>query len=425
MKIFHKCCCGMDVHQATITANLRRTGVKGQKDLNEVRVFGTMTRDILALGDWLKEAGCTIIAMESTGVFWKPIFNILGADFKVILANARHVKAIPGKKTDNKDARRIGELLQHDLLKGSFIPPQPIRELRDLTRQRRRLIQNKSRVVNRIHKVLQDANIKLTTVISDIMGKSGMEMIDRLINGETNEVQIAECARGRMKSKKEQIAYALEGKVTPHHRFMLTQQREEIRFLDGMINKFDQQVDEHIQAQGENFAQLIPLLTTMKGVDKRSAEDVLAEIGADMDQFPDEYQLSSWAGMCPGNNETGGKRKSGKTTKGSKWLKAALGEMAWAASRTKGTYLSVHYKRIARRRGKKRAIIAVGHTMLVMIYHMIKNRLPYNELGDEYFNKMDKEKLTKTMVKRLEKLGYKVALTKESTDEEKVEKKAA
>lgn len=201
MKIIHKCCCGMDVHQATIKANLRRIDLKGQEDLNEVRVFGTMTRDILALGDWLKEAGCTVIAMESTGVFWKPIFNILGTEFKVILANARHVKALPGDKTDHKDARRIGELLQHNLLKASFIPPQPIRELRDLTRQRRRLIQDKSRVVNRIHKVLQDANIKLTTVVSDIMGKSGMEMIDRLINGETNTVQIAECARGRRENE--------------------------------------------------------------------------------------------------------------------------------------------------------------------------------------------------------------------------------
>lgn len=227
-----------------------------------------------------------------------------------------------------------------------------------------------------------------------------------------------------MKSKKEQIIYALEGKVTPHHRFMLTQQRDEIRFLDDMIKRFDQQIEGHIKAQGEDFAQLIPLLTTLKGVDKRSSEEVLSEIGADMEQFPDEYELSSWAGISPGNNETGGKRKSGKTKKGSKWLKATLSEMAWAASRTKDTYLSAHYKRIARRRGKKRAIIAVGHTILVIIYHMIKNRLPYNELGDEYFNKMDKEKLTKMMVKRLEKLGYKVALTKDETDETKKNEEA-
>lgn len=417
MKIFHKCCCGMDVHEASITANLRRTGVKGKKDLDEVRTFGTMTRDLLALADWLKEAGCKIIGMESTGVFWKPIFNVLGSDFKVILANARHVKAIPGDKTDHKDARWITELLQHGLLKASFIPPQPIRELRDLTRHRRRLIQDKSRVVNRIHKVLQDANIKLTTVISDIMGKSGLDMIDRLINGEADVVQIAECARGRMKVKKEQLRYALEGKVTSHHRFMLTQQREEIRFFDKMIEKFDQRIDEHIKAQGEEFVELISLQATVPGVDKRAAEEVLAEIGADMSQFPDEEQLSSWAGICPGNNQTGGKRKNGRTTKGSKWLKATLGEIAWAASHTKRTYLSAHYKRIVRRRGKKRAIIAVGHTMLVIIYHIIKNKLPYNELGDEYFNKMDKEKLAQAMVKRLEKLGYNVELAK--VEEEK------
>lgn len=412
MKIFHKCCCGMDVHQATVKVNLRRNGVKGKKDLNEVRTYGTMTSDLLALGDWLKEAGCTIIAMESTGVFWKPIFNVLGSDFEIILVNARHIKALPGKKTDNRDARRIAELLQHDLLKGSFIPPQPIRELRDLTRQRRVLIQQKTSVINRIHKILQDANVKLTSVVADIMGKSGQEMIKMIVNGEKDAAKIAECARGRMKSKKEQLVYALEGRVTSHHRFMLTQYLEQIRFLEGMIETFNKQIDEHIKAQGEDFAGLIPLLTTMSGVDKRSAEEVLGEIGADMNQFPDEHNLSSWAGMCPGNNETGGKRKSGKTTKGSKWLRATLGEIAWAASRTKGTYLTVHYKRIARRRGKKKAIVAVGHTMLVIIYHMIKNRLPYNELGDEYFNKMDKEKFTNNMVKRIEKLGYKVQLTK-------------
>ncbi len=419
MKIFYKCCCGMDVHRSIIKANLRRHGVKGKKDLDEVRTFGTMTRDLLALLDWLKEAGCTHIGMESTGVFWKPIFNVLGADFDIILVNARHYRAIPGHKTDAKDCRWLGELLQHGLLKASFIPPQPIRELRDLTRQRRRFIQDKASGVNRIHKVLQDANIKLSSVITDIMGKSGLEMLERLIKGETNAVQIAECARGKMKSKKEQLVYALEGKVTSHHRFMLSKHMKQIQFLEEMVEEFDQRVDEHVKAQGEDFAELIPLLITKPGVEKRSAEEVLAEIGADMNQFPNEDHLSSWAGMCPGNNETGGKRKSGKTTKGSRWLRATLGEIAWAASRTKGTYLSAHYKRIARRRGKKKAIVALGHTMLVIMYHIIKQRLPYNELGDDYFNKIDKEKLTKNMVKRLEKLGYEVQLTK------KEEKKAA
>lgn len=416
MEIYYKCCCGMDVHRSIIKANLRRNGVKGKKNLDEVRVFGTMTRDLLTLGDWLKEAGCTIIAMESTGVFWKPIFNVLGSDFEIILVNARHYRAVPGHKTDAKDCRWLAQLLQHGLLKGSFIPPQPIRELRDLTRQRRRLIQERSSVVNRIHKILQDANIKLSSVITDIMGKSGLEMLEQLVKGETDAAKIAECARGKMKSKKGQLVYALEGKFTPHHRFMITQHMKQIRFLEEMIEEFDKQVDEHINAQGEDFSGLIPILITKPGVEKRSAEDVLAEIGADMNQFPNEDNISSWAGICPGNNETGGKRISGKTTKGNKWLRAILGEIAWAASRTKGTYLSAHYKRIARRRGKKRAIVALGHTMLVIIYHMIKHRLPYNELGEDYFNKIDKEKLTKTMVKRLEKLGYEVKLTKKEEE---------
>lgn len=411
LKVFYKCCCGIDVHRSIIKANLRRVGVKGKNNLNEVRKFGTMTRDLLALADWLKEAGCTHIAIESTGVFWKPVFNILDAYFEVILVNARHYRGVPGHKTDAKDCCWLGELLQHGLLKASFIPPQPIRELRDLTRQRRKLIEDKSSVINRIHKVLQDANIKLSSVITDIMGKSGVDMLERLIKGETDAVEIAECARGKMKAKKEQLVYALEGRVTENNRFLLSQHFKQIKFLEEMIEEFDKQIDKHIKAQGEDFCQLVEIVTTLRGTDRRSTEDVLAEIGVDMNQFPTDENLSSWAGICPGNNETGGKRKSGKTTKGSKWLRAALGEMAWAASRTKGTYLSAHYKRIARRRGKKRAIIALAHTMLVIIYHMIKNRLPYNELGDDYFNKMDKEKLKNNMVKRLEKLGYKVDLT--------------
>lgn len=416
MKVFYNCCCGMDVHRSVIKANLRRTGVKGHPDLDEVRKFGTMTRDLLALGDWLKEAGCTHVAMESTGVFWKPVFNVLGSDFDIILVNARHYKSVPGHKTDARDCRWIGELLQHGLLKASFIPPQPIRELRDLTRHRRRLVQEKSSVVNRIHKTLQDANVKLSSVITDIMGKSGQEMLVQLIQGEVDAAKIAECARGRMKSKKEELVFALEGKVTAHHRFMFSKHLKQIRFLEELIEEFDQQVEAHVKSQGEDFFTLIPLLATIPGVDTRTAEEVLAEIGADMNQFPNEDHLSSWAGVCPGNNETAGKRKSGKTTKGSHWLRATLGEIAWAASRTKRTYLSIHYKRIARRRNKKKAIVALGHKMLVIMYHMIKNRLPYKELGDTHFDNMDKEKLKKRMVKQLERLGYKVELIKKEEE---------
>jgi transposase len=374
MKIFYNCCCGMDVHRSVIKANLRRTRVKGKPDLDEVRKFGTMTGDLLLLGDWLKEAGCTHVAMESTGVFWKPVFNVLGSDFEIILVNARHYRSVPGHKTDAKDCRWIGELLQHGLLKASFIPPQPIRELRDLTRHRRRLVQDKSSVVNRIHKILQDANVKLSSVITDIMGKSGQEMLKQIIQGERDGAKIAECARGKMKSKKEALVRALESNVTSHHRFMLSEHFKQIRFLEEMIEEFNQQIETHVKSQGEDFFNLILLLITIPGVDKHSAAEILAEIGANMGQFATEDHLSSWAGMCPGNNETGGKRKSGKTTKGSIWLRSSLGEIAWAASRTKNSYLAAKYKRIALRRGKKRVIVAVGHTILVSIYHMIKHR---------------------------------------------------
>ncbi|HLP60464.1 MAG TPA: IS110 family transposase [Candidatus Deferrimicrobium sp.] len=411
MKKFYNCCCGMDVHQATIKANLRRYRVMGQADIDEVQTFGTMTQDLQKLKTWLKEAGCSHIAMESTGVFWKPIFNVLGADFEIILVNARHYKAVPGRKTDVEDCQWLAELLQHGLLKGSFIPPQPIRELRDLTRERRNLVEEKTSVVNRIHKVLQDANIKLTTVITDIMGKSGLEMLERLVEGKADTDQIADCARGKMKSKKNQLKDALCGEFTTHHRFLLSHYLDQIRFIEKSIEKLNQHIQAHIEAQGKNVSELIPLMTTIRGVNTQSAQEVLAEIGADMNQFPSADHLSSWAGICPGNNETGGKRKNGKTTKGCRWLRATLGEMAWAASRTKGTYLSAQYRRIARRRGKKKAVVAVGHTMLVIIYHMIKHRLSYNELGEDYFNRVDKERLKKVMIKRLEKLGYDVELT--------------
>ena len=410
MKLFHKCCCGIDVHRSFLVANVRRHGIRGKKNLNEVRRFGTMTRDLLELGDWLREAGCTHIAIESTGVFWKPIFNVLGDEFEIILVNARHYKSLPGRKTDVKDCEWLCELLQHGLLKASFIPPQPIRQLRDLTRQRRQLVGEKTSVVNRIHKVYQDANVKLSSVISDIMGKSGQDMLELIIKGETGVEKLVECARGKMKAKKNELALALEARITPHHRFVLSKHLKQLRFLDELIDEFDRQIDKHIKSGGEDFFALIPLLSTIPGVDERSAQEVLAEIGADMNQFPNEEHLSSWAGVSPGSNVTGGKRKSGKTTKGCSWLRATLGEIAWAASITKGSYLSAHYKRLCRRIGKKKAIVAVAHTMLVMIYHMIKHRLPYKELGDEYFNKMDKEKIKNSMIKRLEKLGYKVLI---------------
>ena len=416
MRLLHHCCCGIDVHRSFLSANLRRYGEKGKKSLNEVRTFGTMTHELLSLKDWLKEAGCTHISIESTGVFWKPIFNILGNEFKVILVNSRHVKALPGRKTDVKDCQWLCELLQHGLLKASFIPPEHIRQLRDLTRQRKQLIRAKASMVNRVHKVLQDANIKLSSVITDIMGKSGQEMLNLIIQGETDVDKLVECARGRMRIKKKEISLALEGRLTKHHRFMLSHHMKQISFQEELIEEFNQQINEHIKSIGDDFFKLIALLQTIPGIDKKASEDILAEIGTDMNQFPSAEHLSSWAGVCPGNNETGGKRKSGKTTKGSRWLRAVLGETAWAASRTKETYLSAHYRRIARKRGIKRAIVATGHTMLVIIYHIIKNRRTYIDLGHEHFNTIDKAIYANKMVKRLQKLGYKVELTEKEEE---------
>ena len=416
MSVFNHCCCGIDVHLSSIKANLKREGVNGEVDMDEIRKFGTMTRDLLALADWLKEAGCTIVAIESTGVLWKPVFNILEPDFEVMLINPKHYKSLPGQKTDAKDCRWLCTLLQLGLLKPSFIAPQAVREARDLTRHRRRLVEEKTRFINRIHKVLQDGNIKLSSVISDIMGKSGIEMLKMIIKGEADAASIAQCARGRMKVKIEQLIQALNGRVTEHHRFMLTELLDQISILEKKIELFDARIAEHFKKQGEEVVQLITLLKTLPGVDKESASEILAEIGWNMNQFPTEEDLSSWAGMCPGNNETGGKRKKAKRTNGSKWLQATLGEIAWAASRTKKTYLKAQYRRLSRRMIKQKAIVAVGHTMLVMIYNMIKYRLPYKELGEEYFIQTDKEKLTRMMVHRLEKFGYTVHLIKKEED---------
>ena len=396
------------MHKDQITVNLLRRGVEGKKDLDEIRLFGTMTQELLKLSDWLKETGCTHLAMESTGVYWKPVFNILESDCEVILVNARHIKNVPGRKTDIKDCQWIAQLLQHGLLSGSFIPPKPIRELRDLTRQRRKLIYERSSVVQRIQKVLEDANIKLASVATDIMGKSGQDILSAIVSGEDDPNKLTNLARGRLKSKKESLVASLEGNVTEHHRFLLKQHLRQIKFLNTLIGEFD----ERIEKQVHPFFDYIPLLDTIPGVNQKTAEEIMAELGVDMNQFPSHKHLSSWAGICPGNNESAGKHKSGKTTKGSKWLKASLTEAAWAAGRTKGTYMRSQYRRLASRRGKKRALVAVGHTILIIAYHIMKERKPYFELGEDFFEKLNTDRLKHYHAKRLESLGYSVKLTK-------------
>ncbi len=406
MEPIYTSCCGLDVHSRNLQACVRRTGKDGRIH-QEVRSFGTMTRDILALADWLSSEAVTHVAMESTGVYWKPIYNLLEGRFTILLVNARHIKNVPGRKTDVQDCQWLAQLLQCGLLKGSFIPQRPQRELRDLTRHRAQLINEKSAVVNRVHKVLEDANIKLGTVASDILGKSGRDMLRALIQGEKDPGEMAELARRKLRGKIPQLGLALEGQVTDHHRFLLSKLMDHLEYLEGQIERFSQRIEE---VSGP-FEEAIQEVAHLPGLERRSAENVMAEIGSNMGQFPSEDHLSSWAGMGPGNNESAGQKKSGKTTKGSRWLRTALTQAAWAASKKKGSYFQAQYRRLAGRRGKKRAWIAVGHSLLVVIYHMLKDRTGYKELGADYFDNLNSKRLVPYLVKRLQNIGYEVTLT--------------
>jgi len=405
MEVIFGRCCGLDVHSKTVVACRRIMDAKGKLQ-KKVRTFSTMTADLLKMSDWLAKEGVTHVAMESTGVYWKPVWNLLEDRFTILLVNARHIKQVPGRKTDVKDCEWIAQLLQHGLLRGSFVPPQPIRELRDLTRHRAKLIQQRTAVINRVHKVLEDANIKLGAVASNIMGVSGRAMLDALVSGEERPEKLADLARGRLRPKIPELRRALYGRVTEHHRFMMQRLDEQLRFLEAEIACFDA----HVEEMCRPFADEIERLDTIPGVDIRTAQNALAEIGPDMSQFPSDAHISSWAGICPGNNESAGKRKSGRTPKGNSWLGRALGESAWAASRTKDTYLAAQYRRIASRRGKKRAIVAVGHSILVAMYHILRDGVVYKELGPDHFDALNPQRLTRYLVRRLEKMGHKVTL---------------
>ncbi len=398
-------CAGIDVHKNNLVVCVRRCDRPG-KAREEVRTFSTMTHDLLALADWLAEHGVTHVAMESTGVYWKPVFNILGGSVSVILVNAEHIKQVPGRKTDVKDCQWIAQLLQHGLLRASFVPPQPIRELRDLTRQRTQLIQERSGAANRIQKVLEDANIKLAGVATDVLGASGRDMLEALIAGQTDPEKLADLARGRLREKIPALRLALRGRVTEHHRFLLRMHLDHITHLEGLIGRLGVRIEEALAP----FAEAEQRLQTIPGVSQRVAETVLAEIGTNMEQFPSAGHLAKWAGMCPGNHESAGKRRSGRTTKGDRWLKRILVQAAWAASHTKGTYLAAQYRRLCKRRGCKRALVAVGHTLLVIIYHMLKRGTTYAELGADFLDRLEPERLTRQLVKRLEALGHKVTL---------------
>jgi transposase len=406
MQIMHERCAGLDVHKKTVVACVVTPG--GQ----EIRTFSTMTVDLLGLSDWLLVCGCTHVAMESTGDYWKPVFNMLEGSFEVLLVNAQHVKAVPGRKTDVKDAAWLAELLQHGLLRASFIPPVAQRELRDLTRYRSTFIRERTTLVNRVQKLLEDANIKLAAVASDIMGVSGRAILAALLTGHADPQALADMAKGRLRSKRDQLAKALDGRVKAHHRFVLTELLCQIDSLDETIARFDTQ----IQEISTPFEAAIGLLDTIPGVARPTAEMIVAEIGTDMSRFPSADHLAAWAGVAPGNHESAGKRTSGKTRHGNRFLRTVLVQAAHAAARTKSTYLSAQYRRLATRRGKKRAIMAVAHSMLVMAYYMIQRQEPYREAGGDFFDRLQPEDTARRLVKRLEHLGYHVTLQNPSTD---------
>lgn len=406
METIHTSCAGLDVHKSTVMACVRRQ--RGPRRVEQqTRNFGTTTAALLELADWLAEEGVTHVAMESTGVYWKPIWNLLEGLFEMLLVNAQHIKQVPGRKTDVKDAEWIAQLLQHGLLRSSFVPETPQRQLRELTRQRRQLIQTRASVVNRIQKVLEDANIKLASVATDVLGVSGRLMLEAIIAGQDDPETLAEMAKRKLRAKIPELKLALQGRVTDHHRFLLRLLLDELTHLEGLRDRLTNRITEVLPAP---FAEAVKRLATIPGIDERAAENILAEIGVDMKQFPQPGQLASWTGMCPGNNESAGKRRSGKTTKGNRWLRATLVQVAWAASHTKNTYLSAQYRRLASRRGKKRALVALGHTILVMIHTLLKNGTTYRELGGDFFDRLDQTRLTRSLVRRLERLGHKVEL---------------
>lgn len=398
-------CCGLDVHRDTVAACVRVPGANGQRQ-QEVRTFGTTAAELLALRDWLEAHGVTHVAMESTGVYWKPVFYVLEDACTCLLVNAAHIKQVPGRKTDVLDCIWIAQLLEHGLLRGSFVPPAPIRELRDLTRHRKVVIQERQRAANRLHKLLQDAGIKLASVATDILGVSGRAMLEALVQGTTDPEVLADLARGKLRKKLPALRQALAGRFRPHHAFLVSQLLTHVDYLDEAITT----VSEEIEARLAPFEAHLTRLDTVHGIARRTAEVIIAEIGVDMTVFPSEHHLASWAGMCPGNNESAGKHKSGKTRKGDRWLRTALVEAAAAAIRTKDSALGARYRRVMRHRGHKKAVVAVAHAMLRAVYHILADGTPYRDPGPDYYDRRHAQRVTRRAIELLERQGYRVVL---------------
>ena len=404
MEVVHPRCCGIDVHQASVAVCVSIK--EGGKTEKYKLCCGTTTAELLRLAEWLQGYQVTHVAMEATGVYWKPVWHILEGPFELLLANPTQVQALRGRKTDLKDGERIADFMQHGLLEGSFVPPQPIQQLRDLTRSRTTLKQEQVRIGNRIRKVLEDANIKLASVMSDVMGASGRAMLRAIVGGETDPETLAQLARKRLRGKIPVLREAATGRLNEHHRFLLEQWLAHGDELTERIAKFDQRIEEQMRP----FAPAVETWVSLPGIDRITAWTMVAEMGADMAQFPNAAHAASWAGLCPGQQESAGKRKSGRTRRGNVWLRRALTQAAWGASMTKGSYFKAFYHRLAARKGKKRAIVAVAHALLYTGYILLWTGRKYSDLGEDYFERLDRERLTQRLVKRLEKLGHQVSL---------------
>lgn len=405
MEVIHECCCGLDVHAATVVACVIRKGRK------QIRTFGTMTEYLLELRAWLEREGCTHAAIEATGVYWKPVFNVLEDTVEVMLVNARHVKAVKGRKTDVRDCEWLADLLRHGLLKPSFIPPPSIRALRELTRYRESLVREKTALSNRIEKLAESGNVKIGQVASRAMGVSGRDILTKISRGETDTVALAELARGRLREKSDQLQKAVEGRLTETQRWVLGELLARYGEVETALERVQQRIDEQIRRDPDPFIAKAPqLLEAIPGIGTSVAQTIISEMGVNMDAFPTARHLTSWAGMCPGNDESAGKRRNPRTNPANRYLRSALCEAAWAASHTKNTYPAAQYKRLVRRMPKKKALMAVGHTLLVIIYKILATGQTYRELGGDYFERQNPQATQRRLIRRLEALGLKVTV---------------
>ena len=411
MELLHKRCAGLDVHKDTVVACVRLTSRKRTR--RKLETFSTTTEGLLALGDWLTEHEVTHAVMESTGVYWKPVWHVLSGDIELTLANANEVKNLPGRKSDASDAQWLADLLAHGLLKRSFVPEREVEELRQLTRTRKQLVREATRHTQRIDKILQDANIKLRSVLTRVLGETGRAILKKMIDGEEDPKVLAGLAKGTAKRKIPQLEKALRGFVNDHHRFMLRTELDLVETLEKSISKLEARIDEVLLPFAGKEAEL---LVSMPGISHMAARVVIAEIGKDMSQFPTAGHLVSWAGLCPRSDESAGKKRSTKIRKGNAWLKTTLVQCAWAAIRNNG-YLKAKYHRVRAKAGKMKAIIAVAREMLVAIYHMISKRQTYKDLGADYFEKRDRLRLLSKLTRRIERLGFEVQLTPLATVE--------